>query len=217
MFRGLQGLHVPSGNGKVDVRIDPVIVAVSPSSVGALGIQNPVHSLHDDPFQIGDGGNVHLLAERVRFAEGVGGYGVVVADLVSLRNEGKNGSLHALVNEEGNSLEHILSELFGKRGFTVGQVGQQGEPRHGTFVIMGSAAPGAVLVLAGQKEIRRPAYGLVQRFPGGGLHVRNLFNGNGVSFFPAFRRHRCAKRRAGTQNGEEKDGLIHARKRDQAC
>lgn len=27
----------------------------------------------------------------------------------------------------------------------------------------------------------------------------------------------CAKRRAGTQNGEEKDGLVHARKRDQAC
>ena len=55
---------------------------VGPASVGALGVNDPVHGLDDDFFQIGDGGNVHLLAEGVGLAQGVGGYGVVIACLV---------------------------------------------------------------------------------------------------------------------------------------
>ena len=85
---------------------------------------------------------------------------MVVADLVHLGNQGKDGSLHALVHEEGNALEHAVSKLFGKRGFTVGQVGQQGEPRHGTLVILSSSAPGTVLVLL----LLEPAEGLDDGF-----------------------------------------------------
>ena len=47
-----------------------------------------ISSLDDDFFQVGDGGNVHLLAEGVGLAQGVGGYGVVIADLVSLGHQG---------------------------------------------------------------------------------------------------------------------------------
>ena len=53
MFGSLEGLDVPAGDGKVDIRINLVVVAVASASVGALGVNNPVHGFYDDLFQPG--------------------------------------------------------------------------------------------------------------------------------------------------------------------
>ena len=95
MFGSLEGLYVPSGDGKVDVRINLVVVAVAPAPVGALGVNNPVHGFYDDLFQIGDGGDVHLLAEGVGFAQGIGGYRVVITDFLQGGLFRKDGVFHA--------------------------------------------------------------------------------------------------------------------------
>ena len=72
------------------------VVSVGPAAIDVLVVQHLVYGLDDDFFQVGDGGNVHLLAEGVGLAQGVGGYGVVIADLVSLGHQGNDGILHAL-------------------------------------------------------------------------------------------------------------------------
>ena len=88
-----------------------------------------------------------MLAEGVGLAQGIGGDGVVIADLVHLRHQGDDGGFHSLVHQEGDALQDGLPEVFRKRGLAVGQVGEQGQARHGALVILGAVPPGAVPVL----------------------------------------------------------------------
>ena len=68
VFGGLEGLHVPSGDGKVRMSARLRVVIVGPAAVGILIVHNLINGFYDDLFQIGDGGDVHLLAEGVGFA-----------------------------------------------------------------------------------------------------------------------------------------------------
>ena len=88
-----------------------------------------------------------MLAEGVGLAQGIGGDGVVIADLVHLRHQGDDGGFHSLVHQEGDTLQDSIAEVLGKRCFAVGQIGEQGEPGHGALVILGAVPPGAVPVL----------------------------------------------------------------------